>query len=72
MRETETIDYGMYTSTGDEMINDFIRFVNKYALTDKSINDCLWAISETEVFKEASDTVVREQVFAALNNRTVL
>lgn len=62
---------GMYTSAGDEMIADFVAFASKYALADKSIVDCLWAISETEVFKEASDTVVREQVFAALNNRTV-
>ena len=58
--------YGMFTESGNEMIADLVAFANKYQLSDKSVVDALWAIAETEGFAEASDTVVRENVFAAL------
>lgn len=58
--------YGMFTPEGDSMIADFIAFANKYQLSDKSVVGALWAIAETKGFAEASDTVVRENVFAAL------
>lgn len=58
--------YGMFTVEGESMIAEFVAFANKYQLSDKSVVDALWAIAETEGFAEASDTVVRENVFAAL------
>lgn len=58
--------HGMFSDAGNEMIGDFIAFARKYQLSDKSVNECLWAISETEVFGEASDTDVRERVFGSL------
>jgi hypothetical protein len=62
----ETHDYGMFTDQGDALVHDFVMFVDKYQLNDRSINAMLWAISENETFSEASDTVVRENVFAKL------
>ena len=58
--------FGMFTESGDEMIADFVVFAGKYQLSNKAVVDALWAIAETEGFAEASDTVVRENVFAAL------
>lgn len=59
-------DYGMFTSQGDALIQDFIALVDKYQLNDKSINAMLLDISENETFSEAFDTVVRDKVFAKL------
>lgn len=58
--------HGMFSDAGNEMIKDFIAFARKYQLSDQSVNECLWAISETKGFGEASDTDVRERVFGAL------
>lgn len=58
--------YGMFTAEGESMIAEFVAFANKHQLSDKSVVDALWAIANTEGFAEASDTVVRENVFAAL------
>ena len=63
----EQQDFGMFTDAGDQMIGKFVEFARTFQLNDKSINECLWAISENEAYAEASDTVVRENVFAALN-----
>ena len=59
-------EYGMYRDQGDALIDDLVIFANKYQLNDKSINAMLWAISENDTFAEASDTVVRDNVFAKL------
>lgn len=60
-------EFRMFSDAGDQLIGAFVEFANKYQLNDKSINECLWAISENEAYAEAADTVVRERVFAALN-----
>jgi hypothetical protein len=59
-------EYGMFRDQGDALIDDLVIFANKYQLNDKSINAMLWAISENDTFSEASDTVVRDNVFAKL------
>ena len=61
-------EYGMFTGAGEEMMNDFVKFVSRHSLSDATINKILWTIAENEeMYAEASDTVVREQVFAELN-----
>ena len=60
-------EYGMFTDQGDALIDDLVILANKYQLHDRSINAMLWAISENETFAEASDTVVRDTVFATLS-----
>lgn len=61
-------EFGMFSDAGEAMINDFVAFANKHQLNDESIIQILWAIAENELFFEASDTVVRERVFAKLTN----
>lgn len=60
-------EFGMFTDAGENLIADVIALARKHQLNDKSVNQILWALSENEVFAEASDTVVREQVFAVLS-----
>ena len=60
-------EFGMFTGAGEEMANEFVAFARKWQLTDKSIVESMWAISETELFAEFSDTAVRESVFAAIS-----
>jgi len=59
-------EFGMFSGAGESMLNDFVAFANKHQLNDKSVTAILWALSENELFAEASDTAVREQVFASL------
>jgi len=68
---TKDREFGMFTDAGEDMLHDFVKFANKYQLNDKSVTDILWALSENEVFAEASDTAVREQVFASLTQGTL-
>ena len=65
-------EYGMFTDSGERMVEEFVAFANKWQLHDQSINKILWAIAENEIYAEASDTVVRENVFNALTNATIL
>ena len=66
----EIKDYGMFTDAGDEMIAKVVALAKYHQLTDRSVNQILQALTETEVFAEANDTVVRERVFAALNEKS--
>ena len=68
---TKDKEFGMFTDAGEDMLYDFVKFANKYQLNDKSVTAILWALSENEVFAEASDTAVREQVFASLTQGTL-
>jgi hypothetical protein len=61
--------FGMYSDAGEEAVYQLAVYARKFALCDKSINQMLWALAETEAFSEASDTVVRENVFAYVEGR---
>lgn len=61
-----SLEFGMYTDAGESALVDLAHFALKYQLNDVSVNNMLWALAETEAFSEASDTVVRENVFAFL------
>jgi hypothetical protein len=60
-------EYGMFTDMGDDLINDFVLLARRYQLNDASVRLALEAFALNETFDEASDTVVRERVFAAVN-----
>lgn len=60
--------YGMFTSEGNDAVHALVIFAKKYNLTLPSVRDMLLALSENHRFSEATDTVVRERVFAALNS----
>jgi len=62
----DTHDYKMFTDQGDALIHDLVMLIDKYQLHDRSVLLMLSAISENDTFLEATDTLVREAVFAKL------
>jgi hypothetical protein len=62
----DTHDYQMFTDQGDALIHDLVMLNDKYQLHDKSVLLLLSAISKNDTFFEATDTLVREAVFAKL------
>ena len=62
----DTHDYQMFTDQGDALIHDLVMLVDKYQLRDESVLLMLSAISKNDTFFEATDTLVKEAVFAKL------
>ena len=68
--------YGMFTESGDYMVDRAVRAGLKLAQLDAASNAETWQfvqrelakLATTEDFAEATDTVVREEVFDALWN----
>ena len=74
MRVVES--YGMFTDTGDYMVDRVVRAGLKLAQEQAASNADVWLfvkrecakLAATEQFPEATDTVVREECFDALWN----
>jgi len=68
--------YGMFTETGDYMVDRIVRAGLKLAQLNAASNAETWSfikrelakLSQSEDFGEATDTVVRDEVFTALWN----
>ena len=66
--------YGMFTEAGDELVDRIVRAGLQLAQFSIADNATVWAFTKrelaklaaTEQFGEATDTVVREEVFDAL------
>ena len=66
--------YGMFTAEGDQLVDRVVRAALQLAQFDIADNATVWAFTKrelaklaaTEQFAEATDTVVREEVFSAL------
>jgi len=66
--------YGMFTDAGDYMVDRVVRAGLKLAQFNAASNAEIWGfvkrecakLAATEQFAEATDTVVREEVFTAL------
>ena len=68
--------YGMFTDNGDFMVDRVVRAGLELGQRDAASNAEIWQfvysnlqrLAATEDFAEATDTVVREEVFGALFN----
>lgn len=58
--------YGMFTETGNAMIEGVVMTARHASLDHDSVVALLWSISEIEAYSEASDTEVREIVLGEL------
>jgi len=66
--------YGMFTAEGDALVDRVVRAALQLAQIDAASNATVWAFTKRELAKlataddyaEATDTVVREEVFSAL------
>ena len=59
-------NYGMFTDRGNAMIDGVVMAARKAGMDFGAVSNLLWEISEIEGYEEASDTEVRERVFASL------
>ena len=62
----ETKRYGMFTQTGNAMIEGVILTARAAKMDYDAVVALLWSISEIEGYHEASDTEVREIVLSEL------
>ena len=60
------MNFGMYSDSGNHVIQDLVNLANKAQLSDRAVLSMLEALAKDEMYAEATDTVVRERVFAQL------
>jgi hypothetical protein len=58
--KTEIASFEMFTSAGDRMVGDLVKFAKTYGLSDTVVLGMMNAISKDECFGEITDTAVRE------------
>jgi hypothetical protein len=59
-------DFGMFTDAGETVVASLVDLAKKSALPWDTVETMLQALSNNEVFSEASDTAVREAVYCEL------
>jgi hypothetical protein len=62
------MDYGMFTDAGNALIRGVVLTAKSANLDWDSVNEILYDIGTLNGFEEATDTVVREAVYMALQN----
>lgn len=58
--------YGMFTDKGNALIHGIVMTAKASELEWEQVMDLLYDVSTLDGFEEATDTDVREQVYAAL------
>lgn len=66
MDNFEVTDFGMFTDAGNEAVQAIVEGAISNDLTWDEVYDCLISLSNRAGFEEATDTVVRENVYAAI------
>ena len=62
----EVADFGMFTDAGNAAVQAIVEGSISAGLSWDEVYDCLVRLSNREGFEEATDTVVRENVYAAI------
>lgn len=60
------MDYGMFTDFGNDAVDAIVRRAKILNCSWAAVERDLFTLSEREDFAEATDTVVRENVYVAL------
>ena len=63
---SEVADFGMFTDAGNAAVQAIVEGAISNDLTWDEVYDCLISLSNRAGFEEATDTVVRENVYAAI------
>lgn len=61
------MSYGMFTDMGNGLVGCIVQMAVEYQLGERAVINTLKALAEDEVYKEASDTAVREAVLYAID-----
>jgi DNA-binding IclR family transcriptional regulator len=59
-------DFGMFTEMGNNAVVSLVELATKAMLPWSTVESMLEALSQNEVYAEATDTVVREAVYCEL------
>jgi hypothetical protein len=54
--------YGMFTSAGDQLVDDLVAFAKAFQLSDTAVLEMMNALSKDESYGEITDTAVREAI----------
>ena len=58
--------YGMFSEAGDKAVAGIVAYAKEYKVRWEGVEDALMNLAQDEDFAEATDTVVRENVYIAL------
>ena len=61
------MSYGMFSDMGNGIVGCIVQMAVQYDLSERAVINTLKALAEDEVYKEASDTAVREAVLYAID-----
>lgn len=59
-------DYGMFSDFGNDAVDAIVRRAKILNVSWTAVENDLYTLAEREEFAEATDTVVRENVYVAL------
>ena len=60
------MSYGMFTDMGNGLVGCIVQMAVQYQLSERAVINTLAALAEDEVYREATDTAVRECVLATI------
>jgi hypothetical protein len=69
MKYENTPHYGMFSDGGNAAVHEVVEIARLHKIPWKQVQRMLNDLSEIEIYSEASDTAVREEVYAALSGR---
>ena len=67
MQEAQEIYYGMFTDAGNQAVHAIVKHAEENKLAWLEVYQELCRLAEVKAFGEATDTMVREIVYDALN-----
>jgi len=65
-KEMKMIDYGMFSEAGEKAIAGIVKFAQDHYLDWAGVEGMLEQLSQKPGFEEATDTVVRENVYITM------
>jgi hypothetical protein len=60
------MSYGMFSYMGNGLVGCVVQMAVQFQLSDRAVLNTLAALAEDEHYREATDTEVRECVFATI------
>lgn len=61
-----SLDYGMFSEAGEVEVDHIVKFAKRQHLDWTGVEGMLIQLSKKEGFEEATDTMVRENVYIAM------
>lgn len=62
-KESKMVEYGMFSEAGEKAVAGIVKFAKDHHLTWSGVEGMLEQLAKKPEFEEATDTVVRENVY---------